>query len=251
MIGGVYAFSSRVNDLPSTLFGLDTTPGEVRNPLQQRLQELADLKLKDSDSDTITDFDELYVHKTSAYLADSDADGMADNVELAQGKDPICAEGNTCTTTRAASTTTATTNTNTTALPTNLSAAELRTQLASSGVSKSLLDQVTDQELLDTYASVAAESNATAVVSTNTTADPYADLLLNTNTPGVGAFQPQSVDQLQNLNVTEIRNLLKQGGASDADLEGIDDATLQQIYQDTLSSQLDLLDTTTGQTGNL
>jgi hypothetical protein len=41
---------------------------------------LAELQTKDTDNDSLTDFEELYVHNTSPYLADSDSDTVTDPV---------------------------------------------------------------------------------------------------------------------------------------------------------------------------
>lgn len=50
----------------------------------------------DTDSDGVSDYDELYIYKTSPYLADSDSDGQTDKVEIDTGADPNCAPGAAC-----------------------------------------------------------------------------------------------------------------------------------------------------------
>lgn len=55
-----------------------------------------ELKLKDTDRDGISDYDEQYVYGTSAYLADSDSDGASDAEEIAQNEDPNCPQGKNC-----------------------------------------------------------------------------------------------------------------------------------------------------------
>lgn len=54
------------------------------------------LKQEDTDKDTISDYDELYVFRTSPFLDDSDSDGFKDGDEIAQGFDPNCPKGKTC-----------------------------------------------------------------------------------------------------------------------------------------------------------
>lgn len=55
-----------------------------------------ELKLKDTDRDGISDYDEQYLYRTSAYLADSDSDGASDAEEIAQNEDPNCPQGKNC-----------------------------------------------------------------------------------------------------------------------------------------------------------
>ena len=70
------------------------------NPLysseEKEAKELAALKTKDTDTDSLTDYDELYVYKTSAYLSDSDSDGKDDKTEVFGNTDPTCPEGTDC-----------------------------------------------------------------------------------------------------------------------------------------------------------
>jgi hypothetical protein len=55
-----------------------------------------DPKLKDSDGDGLSDYDEVNIYKTSPYLPDSDSDGISDKDEIAAGTDPNCPTGKTC-----------------------------------------------------------------------------------------------------------------------------------------------------------
>ena len=58
--------------------------------------EFDELKKKDTDLDGIMDYDELYIYKTSPYLADSDSDGFDDKMEVFSGNDPNCPKGISC-----------------------------------------------------------------------------------------------------------------------------------------------------------
>ncbi len=51
----------------------------------------------DTDGDTLSDYDELYVFKTSPYLLDTDSDGYSDDVEVFSSNDPNCPMGSDCT----------------------------------------------------------------------------------------------------------------------------------------------------------
>ncbi len=59
-------------------------------------KQMRDLKLKDTDRDGISDYDEQYIYRTSAYLVDSDSDGASDAEEVAMGEDPNCPQGKNC-----------------------------------------------------------------------------------------------------------------------------------------------------------
>jgi hypothetical protein len=54
------------------------------------------LKITDSDSDSISDYEEMFIYKTSPFLADSDSDGESDDLEIQRGTDPNCPKGKTC-----------------------------------------------------------------------------------------------------------------------------------------------------------
>lgn len=59
-------------------------------------QTEAELKTKDTDADGISDWDEANVYRTSAYLVDSDSDGLSDSLEIAEGTDPNCPKDREC-----------------------------------------------------------------------------------------------------------------------------------------------------------
>ena len=63
---------------------------------QQDAEEVRLLKERDTDGDGITDYDELYVFKTSPYLTDTDSDGFDDRVEIFSDHDPNCPRGTEC-----------------------------------------------------------------------------------------------------------------------------------------------------------
>jgi hypothetical protein len=71
---------------------LDLSPGVSPSADPQ----LAELKNKDTDGDGISDYDELYVYRSSPYIKDSDSDGTDDGVEVKDGTDPICPKGQDC-----------------------------------------------------------------------------------------------------------------------------------------------------------
>lgn len=64
---------------------------------QSLLDDTTKLQKIDTDRDTLSDYDELTFYQTSAYLPDTDSDKINDNVEIANGTDPLCPEGTLCT----------------------------------------------------------------------------------------------------------------------------------------------------------
>ncbi len=70
--------------------------GRVYTLDQQEAQEVEAQKTRDTDADGLTDYDELYVFKTSAYLSDTDSDGRDDKTEVFEGTDPNCSDTKGC-----------------------------------------------------------------------------------------------------------------------------------------------------------
>lgn len=63
---------------------------------EENAHALEILQGKDTDQDGLSDYAEIYLYKTSAYLPDSDSDGVTDAIEIAQGSNPNCPEGTDC-----------------------------------------------------------------------------------------------------------------------------------------------------------
>ncbi|MFZ4773196.1 MAG: hypothetical protein ACOYK9_04310, partial [Chlamydiia bacterium] len=55
------------------------------------------LKAKDTDGDSLSDYDELNIYGTSPYLEDTDGDGLKDGDEIKNNTDPNCPSGRDCT----------------------------------------------------------------------------------------------------------------------------------------------------------
>jgi len=256
IVGGVISLNFRITDVERTLFALDPNPGPVVTESTKQLEKIAEMRLLDSDSDSLNDFDEQYTYGTSAYLADTDSDGVDDNTEITTGQDPNCATGLTCTTTRTAATVGEVTSvtdsaTGVTDLATD-DPAELRRQLAALGIDQSVLDQVSDEDLITVYSSVAADYGSATLGTTTTETteadpnanintavtgtDPYADLLPDTNT-NTSSVSATTFEDLQNLSAAEIRELLAQSGVSSEELDQIDDASLEQLYAEILAEE--------------
>jgi len=93
-------------------FGFKSLPASLSRPFEIQLSKYKDTnfltlseqeaaeterqKTTDSDKDGLMDYDELYVYKTSPYLADSDSDGFDDKTEIFSNNNPNCPEGKDC-----------------------------------------------------------------------------------------------------------------------------------------------------------
>ncbi len=146
-----------------------TETGTYKSPDQVEEERIEGMKTKDTDGDTLTDFEETYVYKTSPYLADSDSDGSLDQDELKTGEDPNCPQDKNC---------------------------------AESGIASSLSPQ-------------AAVASSTAQI------------------------EQDAMKQLFNPTPAQIRALLVQNGVKESDVAGIDDATLVELYQESLKEVQD------------
>lgn len=133
------------------------------------------LRQADTDKDGLSDYDEIYIYKTSPYLEDTDSDGLSDKQEVDSGNNPVCPQGKDCgstidtsaitsgaaaTSTAAADAAASLTGLNSgavdeTALQQALSgvsdAATLRQLLISSGASAEDLSNISDADLMRSY----------------------------------------------------------------------------------------------------
>lgn len=125
------------------------------------------LQGRDTDQDGLSDYDEIYIYKTSPYLEDSDSDGLSDKQEIAAGSNPNCPQGKNCGVDTIVSTpspdNTASTTNEIPVLSTQeqelqkilsgeLDGATLRRLLISTGSATAAdLEAVSDEELLNSY----------------------------------------------------------------------------------------------------
>jgi len=158
--------------------------------------DIAALKSKDTDGDGLSDYDELYVYHTSPYIKDSDSDGIPDGIEVKNGTDPNCPQGQDCGT----------------PAPVN------NPQTAASDQATPDLTNVDD--LMNAY-----QTDGSTPSANDNTASALAPDLSTDTIPPVTANDAAS-----------IRALLKQQGLSDDVLNSIDDQTLIQMYNDSAKS---------------
>lgn len=226
------------------IFGFAYVGKSVNDPLrlkprtfktadEQETEKQAVLRTKDTDHDGLVDYDELYVYRTSPYLADSDSDGYDDKKEIESGNDPSCPATQDC---GRGSTATIITNpegTNTRATqPTdivspldqgffsppsasagtlNLSAAQIRQLLVDSGIPKEQVDALDDQTVTDLYQQT------------------FAQIQQGQSSPTTG-----SIPTIPTLTAAQLRQVLIDSGLPKEKVDAIDDKTLLDLYQQSL-----------------
>lgn len=179
---------------------------------------LESLQKTDTDADTLSDFDELYLYNTSPYLADTDSDGTADPEEIKAGTSPTCAQGTECGTTPQADAST----TVAAAIPEFIvpegfipsdDPSVLRKQLVDIGIPQELLDQVDDISLQEFIASEGGGNNVTD------------EQLLSA-----------TMDTLQQMSMQEKRDFLIASGASQDQVDVLSDAQIETLFTDAIAA---------------
>ncbi len=168
-----WQFNSRINN------PFIVKPNEQDLAVVNKVDEVAASKIKDTDHDGLTDFDETNVYHTSPYLEDTDGDGFLDGVEVKAGKNPLCPEGADCNQNIQVATSTSPTNIASSTPGDNVNqalliqalsgagdAAGLRQILLQSGADKTTLDKVSDADLMLSYQEVLKAQNPQALIPT-------------------------------------------------------------------------------------
>ncbi len=216
------------------IFGFFHFRNQIRNPYlrakspqisQQNVnQDLLGLSQKDTDSDGLSDYEELYIYGSSPYLEDSDSDGINDQKEIASGSDPNCPQGQNCLSFQDLGTQGSQEEASG-LIPslgalgnlfggTSGDATQLRELLSQAGMSEEVLSSFTDEELLAAYQDVLTQSGGSTGQSEKTVTLP---------TTNIEELTPQ-----------QIRQLLKESGIDEQTLNKISDEELMQLVQETL-----------------
>ncbi|MFA5358339.1 MAG: hypothetical protein WC310_00775 [Patescibacteria group bacterium] len=225
-------------------------------------------KKTDTDGDGLNDWDETNIYTTSIYLADTDSDGIDDGVEVLQGKNPLCPEGQDCSFEESIKSDTQTTNTNDsrpvgistdvsgsdllqdsfaseevnslgyTAQQTKDLAAKLRDVLvADGGMDRAALDQISDEELLAQFLEVARQDSGTGA-----TANTNSQTTTNTNTAAASSetkevSKEDMIAAVDTMAGTELRRLLLESGLDQAVIDKSNDDTLRKLLKAVLEEQ--------------
>lgn len=143
---------------------------------QKESEQVALQRIADTDSDGISDYDELNIFLTSPYIADTDSDGRADGTEISEGGDPNCPLGKTCASSDLVSSSASgaflgidAPQAPSTDIPTaeeamgalsGLSVPEIRQLLLDSGVDAASLSQLSDEQVTAAYQDALTQATA-------------------------------------------------------------------------------------------
>lgn len=193
------------------------------------------LKMLDSDSDGLSDYDELYVYHTSPYLKDTDSDGSDDKTEIGKGSDPNCPDGKVCSpqlpspiqAENTASSQTPNTQSEVTAQDManidKLTPVQVRDLLRKQGVPEQALQALDDKTLLQKFKESVGKA-ASEQAQRDNTLPP----IQTQGQAGVSSTQ-QPIDPAT-LSVTQIRDLLKkQPNVTDAQKKQLDKLSDEQV----------------------
>lgn len=138
---------------------------------EQEAARMLALRKEDTDRDGLSDYDELFLYRTSPYLEDTDSDSFSDKIEVETGNDPNCPRGKVCgaeVEIRATATTTLPVPESQGLVAPDLfsllgkSPQEIRAALKDAGVASELLDKIDDKTLLEMYRQALSESITTS-----------------------------------------------------------------------------------------
>ena len=85
-----WQFNSRINK------PFNPDPDKQALATVNKESEVVSEKIRDTDRDGLSDFDETNSYQTSPFIEDTDGDGLSDGQEVAAKKDPLCPEGTDC-----------------------------------------------------------------------------------------------------------------------------------------------------------
>lgn len=193
-------------------------------------QEIALLQARDTDGDSLNDFEETYAYGTSPYLTDSDSDGVSDADELAQETNPNCPQGQDCEQVRVGGDGTTT-----------------DAEIAFANFNPSDFITVTEGGKVDTEAirKQLIEAGVPADV-VNATDDETLVKLFNDTVAQTGGSIPNTTDQvkaeaeaLKKLSTQEKRNMLVEAGVSSSDINALTEDQLNELFDEAVTKALE------------
>jgi len=210
---------------------------EITTQNDLNLDDIETLRGKDTDQEGLNDYEELYLYRTSPYLADTDGDTYSDSLEIKKGTDPLCAEGKICGTDEtkfdlaqkqqlldqlsgAGETMQDWQNSLEDLNFDEIPADVLRQALLESGMPEDELNQLSDEDLFALYQQAQEELSDASAVTDSVATDETLEL---------------NEDDLLALSPAELRALLISQGADAVSLEEISDDDLVILLQQSIS----------------
>lgn len=170
---------------------------------------------RDTDNDSLLDYDEVNIYNTSPYLADTDSDGYTDAEEIQSNHNPNCPSNETCLVAPVIA--------EGTLAPQNVN--ELRQLLLKSGVSQEELAKIDDQTILQLYQELNVDAATTAPTNTETTTN---------DTATTSTLTQDQKDAVAKMSASELRTFLIESGAPVETVNQLDDATIKSLVNQAL-----------------
>lgn len=222
-------------------FALDSS---IPLDINSQVKNIDALKYRDTDGDSLSDYDELYVYSTSPYITDTDSDGIADGQEVKNKTNPNCKEGSSC---DYSLTSQDTANTSLDSSPTITIGGvtfsgdtadlgqifsdpqKIRILLKESGMAEEAVNAFSDEELLAQtveyrQTAVKAKDAENQLVNMFNSVTKTSSTVDNTGSNAQGSTQ--TGDITQSTNPQEIRKFLLQNGVPQETLDKISDADI-------------------------
>ena len=171
----------------------------------QSITNILVLQNKDTDTDGLSDYDELYLYQTSPYLEDSDSDGFNDFEEIKSNNDPNFPQGQTCQAQGASLGSQLPSSLDNLA---NLSTEQIKQLLVEQGMSLEEVNKFSETELRQVY-----EETLNAVQ------EP-------------GYFNELMANQAANLTPAEIKQILLSSGVKEEEIAKFSDEELTKLWQE-------------------
>ncbi len=239
LVVGVFIILGNVREPFALKGGVSSSNGLPSLDTQEASKEA--LKASDTDGDTLSDYDELYVYHTSPYLKDTDSDTFDDKQEIATGHDPNCPDGQNCFGLPISSTSTPSVISPGKGVGTDpfgsifggsspasledlgsLSVDQIKKLLISQGIKEEDLAKVDDNTLRALYQKTYRDF-VTRYESTGQIPAPSA--------PAPSAIDESKLAHPESLTPDEIRDLIRRAGSIPEDqLKSIDDKTLKDLF---------------------
>jgi len=204
---------------------------------ENQFENLALLQTKDTDKDGLSDYQEIYLYRTSPYLSDTDGDGLDDLEEIKRGENPNCPIGQKCIFAQPPSQSKKTSSVQPSSpLPdlSQISSQELRAYLKEAGASEELLNEIDDETLRKMFEETLKEEqkkiSSNQRSEENQTSPPF--FLTNQTSANLSPNLPPGLSEeyLKNLSPEEIRIFLKEAGIQNELIDHLDDEILRAIF---------------------